>query len=129
MADAEYRVDWALLCDYALVDAGGKLSMIGVFENLFAQNFPAMHPILFHVAQWAGPPNGSIAAELRIWGPSKELIGSAQQQVQLSPVGRAGALIQLSPLPLPAAGEYVFEVLGGGVSQHHTSVTVGYPPA
>lgn len=121
-------VEWAVLCDYALIDSGGKLSLVGMFENLFALNFPAMHPILFHAAQWAGQPGGSVAAELRIWGPSKELIGSAQQHVQLGPTGRAAAIMQLSPLPLPAVGEYVFELLGGGVSQHHLSLTASYPP-
>jgi hypothetical protein len=71
---------------------------------------------------------GTVEVELRVWGPSKEMIGSAQQHVELGPVGRSAGIIQLAPLPLPAPGEYVFELLGGGVSQKHVTVTVEQRP-
>ncbi len=50
------KVDWALVCDYALIDTAGKLSVLGIFERLFAGNFPALHPVMYLVAQWSGAP-------------------------------------------------------------------------
>jgi hypothetical protein len=122
------RVDWAVVCDYALVDGAGKISLLGIFERLFAANFPAMHPVMYFAAQWVGAPFSTIEVELRIWGPSKEMIGTATQHIELAENGRSGAVIQLSPVPLPAPGEYVFELLGGGTSQKHVSISVESPP-
>ncbi len=124
----EVRVEWALICDYALVDTGGKLSLLGIFDRLFAANFPAVHPVLFIAAQWVGSPNLGIDVELRIWGPSKELIGSAQQHVQLTEKGQGAGILRLAPLPLPTTGEYIFELLGAGVSQAHLPLSVEPPP-
>ncbi|MDH3324840.1 MAG: hypothetical protein OEL89_04335 [Candidatus Peregrinibacteria bacterium] len=38
------RPDFACLCDNSHTDAGGKLNIIGIFENIFAKKFPAVHP-------------------------------------------------------------------------------------
>jgi hypothetical protein len=118
------KVEWALACDYALIDTGGKLSLMGIFERLYAGNFPAVHPLVYIAAQWSGQPGGVVEVELRIWGPSKEMIGTASQHVELGDNGMSGAIMRLSPLPLPAPGEYVFELLGGGISQKHISLIV-----
>ena len=39
----------ACLCDHSTADASGKLSIIGVFDNIFAHRFPAVHPTMFLV--------------------------------------------------------------------------------
>lgn len=36
----------ALLADYAMVSQDGKLSIIGIFERLFAQKCPVTHPMM-----------------------------------------------------------------------------------
>lgn len=123
-ANAETRVDWTLVADYALMDNMGKLSVLGIFDRLWAPAFPSLHPVLFLVAAWAGGPSQLVGCELRVWGPAKELLVGGQQPVQLGPDGHAHGIFRLSPLPLPAAGEYVFELLAGGISVSHSTLTV-----
>lgn len=39
------KVNFLHFCENAIVEQGsGNLSIIGIFENINAQNFPAMHP-------------------------------------------------------------------------------------
>ncbi len=39
------KVNFFHVCENALIEQGtGNLSIIGIFENINAQNFPAMHP-------------------------------------------------------------------------------------
>ena|SRR5687768_14479831 len=37
-------IEWAFLCDKAFVDASGKLSIMGAFENINAHALPFSHP-------------------------------------------------------------------------------------
>jgi hypothetical protein len=113
------QAGWAVLADYALVDATGKLSVIGIFDRLTASEFPSIHPILFVVVSWVGPPSKVAVAELRLWGPGKELLVGGQQQVQLGLDGHANGVFRLSPIALPQAGSYVFELLADAVSIAH----------
>ena len=47
------HLDFAVIADYALVDQAGKLSVLGIFQHIWVQQFPAMHPRL-HLA-WDYP--------------------------------------------------------------------------
>jgi hypothetical protein len=120
----QFNVEWSLIADYAMVDQTGKLSLIGIFNRLWAPVFPSMQPVVFLVSAWAGEPNRAVTSELRIWGPSKELIVGGQQPVQLGPDGRANGIYRLSPLPLPTPGTYTFELMLEGVSAAHVPLPV-----
>jgi hypothetical protein len=41
------QVNFTHVCDYASVSQNGKLSVNGIFSNLFALSFPANHPLLY----------------------------------------------------------------------------------
>ena len=38
------HVDFAVLADYALIDQHGKLSVLGIFQHVWVERFPAIHP-------------------------------------------------------------------------------------
>lgn len=117
-------VDWAMLADYAMVDSSGKLSVVGIFDRLWAATVPTLHPLLFVVARWKGPPLGLVTVELSVWGPSKDLVVSGTQSAQLAPDGSASGIFRLSPLPLASFGEYIVELVSGGESAAHLALTV-----
>ena len=48
------NIDFAVVCDYALVDQFGKLSVIGVFHHIWVQQFPTVHPRLHLVIRLKG---------------------------------------------------------------------------
>src|SRR5262245_49713485 len=48
------KIDFAVVCDYALVDQYGKLSVIGMFHHIWVAEFPAVHPRLHLVIRLSG---------------------------------------------------------------------------
>ena len=41
------KINFFHVCDSAMVEEGtGKISIIGIFENINSQNFPAVHPAM-----------------------------------------------------------------------------------
>lgn len=48
------KLNFAFLCDYASISREGKLSMNGIFENINAKIFPAVHPVMYIVANVSG---------------------------------------------------------------------------
>jgi hypothetical protein len=120
---------WLMVADHALLDTQGKLSVIGMFDRLFAPQFPSVHPIAFIIAQWQWRPSTVLGSELRVFGPSGELLVGAAQQLQTGPDGKTAHIVRLSPIPLPAAGAYTIEVLGNNRSAAHMTLTVEQVPA
>src|SRR4051794_11421393 len=105
-----------------MVDATGKLSVIGIFSQLWAATFPSLNPIAFVAAAWRGEPRRSVGIELRMWGPSNDLVLTAQQELELGDDGGGVGIIRLSPLPLPNPGRYVFELVADGASAAHINL-------
>lgn len=122
------QADWAVVADYALIDQSGKLSVIGIFNRLWAPSFPSLHPVAHVVAALTGPANRSFTSELRFWSPTKELVVGGQQLSQIGPDGRAGAIFRLAPLPLPAPGEYIIELLVDGIGTLQIGLNVDQVP-
>jgi len=48
------HLDFAVVADYAIVDQAGKLSVLGIFQHIWVQQFPAMHPRLHLVLRLKG---------------------------------------------------------------------------
>lgn len=41
------RVPYVHICDYASISREGKLSAMGIFDQIFVPSMPAMHPLLY----------------------------------------------------------------------------------
>lgn len=67
------NLNFTLLCDDVRQEAGGKISLMGIFENVFASHFPAIHPRLATVSEWA-EGTGEFEATLRIISPDRKTI-------------------------------------------------------
>jgi Family of unknown function (DUF6941) len=63
-------LNFTLLCDDVRQELGGKISLMGIFENIYAASFPATHPRLAVVNEWSGGI-GEFQATLRILSPDK----------------------------------------------------------
>ena len=66
-------LSFTLLCDDVRQELGGKISLMGIFENIYAVAFPAVHPRLAIVNEWADG-KGEFLATLRILSPDKRLV-------------------------------------------------------
>ncbi len=67
------NLSFTLLCDDVRQETGGKISLMGIFENIYASSFPAVHPRLAMVNEWADGI-GEFDATLRILSPDRKNI-------------------------------------------------------
>ena len=66
-------LNFTLLCDDVRQEMGGKISLMGIFENVYANSFPAVHPRLAAVNEWADGL-GEFEATLRILSPDRKTV-------------------------------------------------------
>ncbi len=112
------KVDLAVLCDYAIVDRLGKLSVMGIFEHLWIQQFPAVHPRVHLVLRLKGRRTeiGDHAVRIRLLDEEDNEILGGNGVVTLSepPAGvvdwlDAGTVLVFD-VPLTKPGPYRFDI-------------------
>jgi hypothetical protein len=133
------KLDFAVACDYAIVDQYGKLSVMGIFQHIWVAQFPAVHPRLHLVLRLKGKRTEVGQHDVRIRltdGDGAEVLsGSGMVTLAEPPAGvteiEAGAILVFD-VPFAHAGRYVFEITVDGDVQAAVPLTVaqslGPPP-
>ncbi len=129
------KVDLALLCDYALIDQYGKLSVMGIFEHIWVQRFPVMHPRLHLVMRLKGRRTelGEHKVRIRLTDEDEHEIITGDGAVSFSepPAGvtevEAGTVLVFD-VPLEHAGSYGFEITVDDEVAALVPLTVGIAP-
>ncbi len=67
------HLNFTLFCDDVRQEMGGKISVMGIFENIYSRSFPAVHPRLATINEWADG-SGDFEATLRILSPDRKTI-------------------------------------------------------
>jgi hypothetical protein len=67
------HLNFTLLCDDVRQEMGGKVSLMGIFENIYSRNFPAIHPRLAAINEWTDG-TGEFDAILRILSPDRKTV-------------------------------------------------------
>jgi hypothetical protein len=124
------NVDFAVLADYALVDQHGKLSVLGIFQHVWVQAFPAVHPRTHLVIRVRGRRTevGNHPVRIRFVdeGGNELVGGEGAIQFGEPPAGvteiEAGAVLVFD-VPLPRAGLYAFEILVDGMAAMRVPLT------
>src|SRR5581483_1804937 len=108
-------LEWSLLCEYCLIDAAGRLSIIGIFEQMLTPQVPTHQPVLFVVSRWRSQPHQSFKVETRLWTPTEQLLQSTGEvAVAPSPVGQNVTINQFVGLTFEREGQYLVELLVDG---------------
>ena len=109
------EVEWSLLCEYCLIDAAGKLSILGIFDHVVAPQVPVHQPVLFVVTRWRSQPNQQFVAETRLWTPTEQLLQTTGP-VQVAPnhFGQNMTINQFLGLTFEREGQYLVELLAEG---------------
>lgn len=69
------KVNFFHTCDYAIIEAAtGKISIIGIFENINAELFPAMQAKMSMVIGFEGDPNTAYDLELATLDEKEDII-------------------------------------------------------
>ncbi len=67
------HLSFTLLCDDVRQEMGGKVSLMGIFENIYSRSFPAVHPRLATINEWTDG-TGEFDTTLRILSPDRKII-------------------------------------------------------
>ncbi|PYO28986.1 MAG: hypothetical protein DMD73_03585 [Gemmatimonadetes bacterium] len=130
------HLDFAVVADYAIVDQAGKLSVLGMFQHIWVQQFPAMHPRLHLVLRLKGKRTevGEHHVQIRLLDEQHQEIlgGTGNVSFAEPPAGvtdiEAGAILVFD-VPFPHAGAYRFEITIDGQGKAAVPLTVSQLPA
>ncbi len=129
------HLDFAVVADYALVDQSGKMSVLGIFQHIWVQQFPAMHPRLHLVLRLKGRRTeiGEHAVQIRLVDDAEtELLGGsgtvnfAEPPAGVTEIEAAAVLV--FDVPFPHAGQYRFEITVDGERKTTVPITVSQLP-
>ena len=129
------KIDLALACDYAIIDQYGKLSVLGIFEHIWVQEFPVVHPRLHLVMRLKGRRTeiGEHEVSIRLVDEDGEQIISGDGTVTFSepPAGvveiEAGTVL-LFDVPFERPGKYIFEIAVDDSVEASVPITVDIAP-
>jgi hypothetical protein len=77
------RLSFTLICDDVRQEMGGKFSLMGLFESIFANTFPALHHRFAIVNEWIGG-KGDFRSKIRLLAPDqKQVLSESETNISL----------------------------------------------
>jgi|ERR1043165_9972872 hypothetical protein len=113
MTTAQKNLDllYTLFCDDVRLEAGNKLSFMGVFQNIMVQQVPVSLIKFAVVNHWQG--EGSYLSEVRILTPDRQhpVVVSQPTRFEIASGGFADNISFFVNVTFPTAGQYVVQTL------------------
>ena len=106
------KLMYTLFCDDVRLEAGNKLSFMGVFQNIMVQQVPISLIKFAVVSHWRG--EGSYLSEVRILTPDRQqpIVVSQPTRFEIHPGGGfADNISFFVNVTFPKAGRYVVQTL------------------
>lgn len=105
------KLVYTLFCDDVRLEAGNKLSFMGVFQNIMVQQLPISLIKFAVVSHWQG--QGSYLSEVRILTPDRQqpIVVSQPTRFEISNAGFADNISFFVNVTFPKAGRYVVQTL------------------
>lgn len=102
---------YTLFCDDVRLEAGNKLSFMGVFQNIMVQQLPLSLIKFAVVSHWEG--EGSFLSEVRILTPDRHqpIVMSQPTRFEIAPGGFADNISFFMSVTFPTSGQYVVQTL------------------
>ena len=102
---------YTLFCDDVRLEAGNKLSFMGVFQNIMVQQVPVSLIKFAVVNHWKG--RGSYLSEVRILTPDRKhpVVVSQPTRFEIASGGFADNISFFVNVTFPTAGRYVVQTL------------------
>ena len=102
---------YTLFCEDVRLEAGNKLSFMGVFQNIMVQQLPISLIKFAVVNHWQG--QGSYLSEVRILTPERKdpVVVSQPTRFEIASGGFADNISFFVNVTFPAAGRYVVQTL------------------
>lgn len=109
---SDVKADIFVLCDHASISQEQKLSIIGVFDNFFVSNIPAVWPRMYLVAVLKGEPDKEYNLKLKIVPPKGVQASFPEKELTLKfgPGGKTNFMTEMINFQLPAPGKYKIQL-------------------
>lgn len=109
--DKNLKLIYTLFCDDVRLEAGNKLSFMGVFQNIMVQQLPVSLIKFAIVNHWKG--QGSYLSEVRILTPDRQhpVVVSQPTRFEIASGGFADNISFFVNVTFPTAGRYVVQTL------------------
>lgn len=109
--DKRLKLLYTLFCDDVRLEAGNKLSFMGVFQNIMVQQLPVSLIKFAIVNHWQG--QGSYLSEVRILTPDRQqpVVVSQPTRFEIAAGGFADNISFFVNVTFPTAGRYVVQTL------------------
>jgi len=105
------HLSFTLLCDDVRLEAGNKLSFMGVFQNIMVEQLPVSLIKFAVINHWEGEGRGT--TEVRVLSPdrSEVVVASASTPLDLAAGGFTDNVSFFVNVVLPQAGTYTIQTL------------------
>ena len=102
---------YTLFCDDVRLEAGNKLSFMGVFQNIMVEQLPVSLIKFAVVNHWSG--QGTHLSEVRILSPDRQhpIVVSQPTSFNVNPGGFADNISFFVNVTFPTSGRYVVQTL------------------
>jgi len=109
--DKKLQLLYTLFCDDVRLEAGNKLSFMGVFQNIMVQQLPVSLIKFAVVNHWQG--QGSYLSEVRILTPDRQqpVVVSQPTRFEIAAGGFADNISFFVNVTFPTAGRYIVQTL------------------
>ena len=111
MTTGNLQLVYTLLCDDVRLEAGNKISLMGVFQNIMVEKLPISLIKFAVVNHWRGAGNHD--TEVRILAPDKDnlVVTSQPTQLELEPGGFTDNVSFFINVVFPSPGTYWVQTL------------------
>lgn len=115
MTTQNLQLIYTLLCDDVRLEAGNKISLMGVFQNIMVEKLPISLIKFAVVNHWRG--EGVHQTEVRIISPNKSdtVVTSQPTSIELAPGGFTDNVSFFVNVVFPTAGTYWVQTLANTV--------------
>ncbi len=100
---------YSIVCDDVRIEMGNKLSLMGLFENIFLPGFPSMLLKFAIVNHWVGV--GQFETHVRVLAPDrKEVVVSAPSKFSIENNGYADNVTFFTNVSFERQGAHIIQI-------------------
>jgi hypothetical protein len=119
---------YSIICDDVRIEMGNKLSLMGLFENIFFQTFPSTLLKFAIVNHWVGV--GQFETHVKILGPDRrEVVVSAPSKFSIENNGYADNVTFFTNVTFERSGSHIVQIHIDGNIAAERQLYVHHVPA
>ena len=99
-----------VICDYASMDKDGKLSLNGIFSEMYVNKMPAYFLRFYIGATINGEPEKTYDIQVTIFGPDNKVVNHEEATIQLGTGGVSHLITDVHNFPVELIGKYTLKL-------------------